>query len=96
MAKSDLIECEGVIEESLRNAQFRVRLDGSDKLILAQVSGKIRTHNIRLVKGDRVKVSVSPYNLDSGIITFRISDSRASQEGSGNKGKSGNRGGSGR
>jgi len=71
MAKEENIECTGVVEECLRGAQFRVRLDESGTLILAHISGKIRKHNIHIVVGDRVRVEVAPYNLEKGIIKFR-------------------------
>jgi translation initiation factor IF-1 len=70
MAKEDLIEVEGVIDEALPNAMFRVTLDNGHK-VLAHVSGKIRMHFIRILPGDRVKVELSPYDLTRGRITYR-------------------------
>lgn len=70
MAKEDLIEVEGVIEEALPNAMFRVTLDNGHK-VLAHVSGKIRMHFIRILPGDQVKVELSPYDLTRGRITYR-------------------------
>ncbi len=70
MVKEDLIEVEGVIEEALPNAMFRVTLDNGHK-VLAHVSGKIRMHFIRILPGDRVKVELSPYDLTRGRITYR-------------------------
>ena len=72
MAKEDLIEAEGVIEEALPNAMFRVVLDGSGHKVLAHVSGKIRMNFIRILPGDKVKVELSPYDLSRGRITFRL------------------------
>ena len=71
MAKEDLIEVEGVVEEALPNAMFRVVLDNNHK-VLAHVSGKIRMHFIRILPGDKVKVELSPYDLSRGRITFRL------------------------
>ena len=71
MAKEDLIEVEGVIEEALPNAMFRVVLDNGHK-VLAHVSGKIRMNFIRIIPGDKVKVELSPYDLTRGRITFRL------------------------
>lgn len=71
MAKEENIECSGVVEECLRGAQFRVKLDGTDRVILAHISGKIRKHNIHIVAGDKVTVELAPYNLERGIIKFR-------------------------
>ena len=70
MAKEELIEVEGVVEEALPNAMFRVTLDNGHK-VLAHVSGKIRMHFIRILPGDRVKVELSPYDLTRGRITYR-------------------------
>lgn len=71
MVKQDVIELEGVIEESLPNAMFRVELENGHK-ILAHVSGKIRKNFIRILPGDRVKVELSPYDLTRGRITYRM------------------------
>ena len=71
MAKEDLIEVEGVVEEALPNAMFRVVLDNNHK-VLAHVSGKIRMNFIRILPGDKVKVELSPYDLSRGRITFRL------------------------
>ncbi len=70
MAKEDLIEVEGVVNEALPNAMFRVQLDNGHK-VLAHISGKIRMHFIRILPGDRVKVELSPYDLTRGRITYR-------------------------
>ena len=71
MAKEDLIEVEGVVEEALPNAMFRIVLDNNHK-VLAHVSGKIRMNFIRILPGDKVKVELSPYDLSRGRITFRL------------------------
>ncbi|MBI3601658.1 MAG: translation initiation factor IF-1 [Candidatus Omnitrophica bacterium] len=71
MAKEDLIEVEGTVEEALPNAMFRVVLDNNHK-VLAHVSGKIRMNFIRILPGDKVKVELSPYDLSRGRITFRL------------------------
>ena len=70
MAKEDLIEVEGVVVESLPNAQFRVELENGHR-VLAHVSGKIRMNFIRIIPGDKVKLELSPYDLSRGRITFR-------------------------
>lgn len=71
MAKEDLIETEGKIIEVLPNAMFRVELENGH-VVLAHVSGKMRMHFIRILLGDKVKVELSPYDLNRGRITFRI------------------------
>ena len=69
MAKSDVIEVEAVVVETLPNAMFNVRLENG-VVILAHVSGKIRMNYIRILPGDRVTVEISPYDLTRGRITF--------------------------
>jgi len=71
LAKDDLIPAEGVIVDKLPNAFFRVRLNGSDHVVLAQISGKMRKNFIRILPGDRVTVEMSPYDLSKGRITYR-------------------------
>lgn len=71
----DVIEFEGVIKESLPNAMFRVELDNGHK-VLAHISGKIRKNFIKILPGDRVKVELTPYDLNRGRITFRVQERR--------------------
>ena len=71
MAKEDLIPAEGVIIDKLPNAFFKVRLDGSEHVVLAQISGKMRKNFIKILPGDRVTVELSPYDLTKGRITYR-------------------------
>lgn len=70
MAKSDVIEVEGKVLESLPNAQFTVELVNGHK-ILAHISGKLRMNFIRILPGDKVTVEISPYDLTKGRITWR-------------------------
>ncbi len=70
MAKSDVIEVEGKVLESLPNAQFMVELTNGHK-ILAHISGKLRMNFIRILPGDKVTVEISPYDLTKGRITWR-------------------------
>jgi translation initiation factor IF-1 len=71
MAKEEQIELEGVIQETLPNTMFRVKLDNGH-VITAHISGKMRKHYIRILTGDRVRVEMSPYDLSKGRITFRM------------------------
>ena len=68
--KEKAIEVEGVVLETLPNAMFRVKLEG-EHVILAQVSGKMRLHFIKILPGDRVRVEMSPYDLTRGRIQYR-------------------------
>jgi translation initiation factor IF-1 len=70
MAKEDHIEFTGVVTETLPKTMFRVRLE-SGHIIIAHISGKMRKNNIRILKGDRVIVEMTPYDLTKGRIIYR-------------------------
>ena len=70
MAKSDMIEVEGVVVEALPNTKFQVDI-GNGHVILAHISGKLRMNFIRILPGDKVTVEMSPYDLTRGRITWR-------------------------
>ncbi len=70
MSKDDVIEMQGVVQESLPNAMFEVELESGHK-ILAHLSGKLRMNFIRILPGDKVTVELSPYDLSRGRITWR-------------------------
>lgn len=70
MAKQDLIKQDGIIEEALSNAMFRVRLE-NDHQIIATISGKMRMNFIRILPGDKVSIEMSPYDLSRGRIIYR-------------------------
>ena len=66
-------EVEGVVEECLPNTIFKVKLDleGKEHEVTAHLSGKMRMNYIKIMKGDKVKVEVSPYDLEKGRIIYR-------------------------
>lgn len=70
MAKEDLIQVDGLVEEVLPNAMFRVRITETHK-ITAVISGKMRQHKIQILQGDRVKIEMSPYDLTKGRVVYR-------------------------
>ncbi len=70
MAKSDMIEVEGVVVDALPNTRFQVDI-GNGHMILAHISGKLRMNFIRILPGDKVTVEMSPYDLTRGRITWR-------------------------
>ena len=70
MSKSDVIEVEGVVEEVLPNAEFKVKLP-NEHIVLAHISGRLRKNKNKILKGDKVKLELSPYDLDRGRITWR-------------------------
>jgi translation initiation factor IF-1 len=70
MAKEDVIEVEGTVVETLPNTNFKVELENGHQ-ILAHISGKLRMNYIKILTGDKVKVQMSPYDLNRGRITWR-------------------------
>ena len=76
MAKEDLIEFDGTVQELLPDARFRVRLDNGHET-LAYSSGKMKKNRIRILAGDRVTVEMTPYDLTKGRINFRRKDTTA-------------------
>jgi translation initiation factor IF-1 len=70
VAKEEAIEVEGIVEEILPGAQFRVRIEG-DRLVLAYTAGKMRNNRIRTAVGDRVTIEITPYDLTRGRLVFR-------------------------
>ncbi len=70
MAKEEVIEVEGVVKEPLPNAMFKVELENGHE-VLAHISGKMRMHFIRILPGDKVKLEISPYDLNRGRIVYR-------------------------
>ena len=68
--KEEKIEAEGEVVEALPSTMFRVQLE-SGQDVLAKISGKMRKNYIRILPGDKVKVELSPYDLNRGRITYR-------------------------
>lgn len=68
--KEDVIVLDGTVSEALGNAMFRVELENGHKII-AQISGKMRMHYIRILPGDKVQVELTTYDLNQGRITYR-------------------------
>jgi translation initiation factor IF-1 len=69
--KEEKIEFEGEIVETLRNRMFRVRLDNGHELI-GYTAGRMKRYRIRMLLGDRVRIELSPYDLDRGRIVYRL------------------------
>jgi translation initiation factor IF-1 len=70
MAKEELIEMRGKVNEVLPDSRFRVTLENGHELI-AYTGGKMRKHHIRIIAGDDVSLELSPYDLSKGRIMFR-------------------------
>jgi translation initiation factor IF-1 len=69
--KEETINMEGVVEEIMPAAMFRIRLDVNQTVVLGYLSGRMRTNNIKVLLGDRVEMEFSPYDLTRGRITRR-------------------------
>ncbi|NDY93026.1 translation initiation factor IF-1 [Ideonella livida] len=76
MAKEELIEMRGVVDEVLPDSRFRVTLENGHVLV-AYTAGKMKKNHIRILAGDAVSLELSPYDLSKGRITFRHIDRSA-------------------
>ena len=70
LAKEELIEMRGQVDEVLPDSRFRVTIENGHQLI-AYTGGKMKKHRIRILAGDRVSLELSPYDLSKGRISFR-------------------------
>jgi translation initiation factor IF-1 len=70
MAKEELIEMQGVVDEVLPDSKYRVTLENGHQLV-AYSGGKMRKNHIRILAGDRVSLELSPYDLTKGRIMYR-------------------------
>ena len=70
MAKEEMIEMQGVVNEVLPDSRYRVTLDNGHQLV-AYSAGKMKKNHIRILAGDRVTLELSPYDLSKGRISFR-------------------------
>ncbi len=75
MAKEELLEMSGVVDEILPDSRYRVTLDNGHKMI-AYSAGKMKKNHIRIIAGDKVSLELSPYDLSKGRITFRHIETR--------------------
>ncbi len=71
MVKKDVIEMNGVVDELMPSAMFRVTLENGHE-ILAHLSGKMRMNKIKILPGDKVKIELTPYDLSKGRIVYRF------------------------
>lgn len=72
MAKDDIIELVGKVEEVLPGSMYRVKVENMPNILLCYMGGKLKQHKIRIILGDNVKVEVSPYDLTKGRVTYRL------------------------
>lgn len=71
MSKDDHIELAGTVQDALGGGQYLVKITEGGAQVRANLSGRMKRHHIRVLPGDSVKVSVSPYDMTHGFITFR-------------------------
>ncbi len=76
MAKEELLELDGVVDEVLPDSKYRVTLENG-AVVGAYASGRMRKNHIRILAGDRVTLELSVYDLTKGRINFRYKDERA-------------------
>jgi translation initiation factor IF-1 len=72
MAKDDILELTGIVDEVLPGNMFRVKVENMPNLLLCYMGGKLKQHKIRIIQGDGVKIEVSPYDLTKGRVTYRL------------------------
>lgn len=77
MAKEELLEMNGVVDEVMPDSRFRVTLENGHKLV-AYSAGRMRKNHIRIIAGDKVSLELSPYDLSKGRIMFRHLEQRGS------------------
>lgn len=70
--KKGVRRLEGIVEEVLPATKFRVRLNDTNEIVLAHLSGKMRLHYIKIILGDRVLVEMGPYDDKRGRIIRRL------------------------
>jgi len=70
MVHQGSFEVEGIVEESLPNTLFRVKLINGD-VILCHLSGKMRMNFIKILPGDKVKIEMTQYDKTKGRIIYR-------------------------
>jgi translation initiation factor IF-1 len=70
--KEAKVEMEGEVIEALRNRMYRIQLDNGHET-LGYMAGKMKRYRIRIGLGDRVKIELSPYDLERGRIVYRLS-----------------------
>ncbi|TXI79000.1 MAG: translation initiation factor IF-1 [Dechloromonas sp.] len=84
MAKEELLEMNGTVNEVLPDSRYLVTLENGHNIV-AYTAGKMRKHHIRIIAGDKVSLELSPYDLSKGRITFRHIEGRAPMAPRGNR-----------
>ena len=84
LAKEELLEMNGTVNEVLPDSRYLVTLENGHNIV-AYTAGKMRKHHIRIIAGDKVSLELSPYDLSKGRITFRHIEGRAPMAPRGNR-----------
>ena len=71
MSRDDLIELEGVVTRVMGRGTMEIECD-NNVIVRGVLSGRMKKHRIKVIQGDRVKVSVSPYDTSHGLVTYRF------------------------
>jgi translation initiation factor IF-1 len=71
LSRDDLIQLEGVVKKMLGGGTMEVECDQGLK-ITGVLSGRMKKNKIKVIVGDKVQVSVSPYDTSHGLITYRL------------------------
>jgi translation initiation factor IF-1 len=71
MAKEEGMRVNGIVEQVLGNAMFRVKIANSDFLVTAYIGGKLRKNEIKIIAGDEVVLEMSPYDTTKARIMYR-------------------------
>ncbi|MFC1867148.1 translation initiation factor IF-1 [Thermodesulfobacteriota bacterium] len=71
MSRADLIELEGVVTRIMGRGTMEIQCE-NDVIVRGVLSGRMKKNRIKVIQGDRVKVSVSPYDTSHGLVTYRF------------------------
>jgi translation initiation factor IF-1 len=77
MPRGDHLEMEGKVLDAMGGGQYKLLVDPTPGCynysteVRAQLSGRMKRHHIRVLPGDWIRVSVSPYDLTHGLIVYR-------------------------
>jgi translation initiation factor IF-1 len=71
LSRTDLIELEGLVTRVMGRGTMEIQCD-NNVTVRGVLSGRMKKNRIRVIQGDRVKVSVSPYDTSHGLVTYRF------------------------
>ena len=72
MSKEDMIEMTGKVNDVLPGNMFKIQVDNTEHVLICYLGGKLKQHKIRVIQGDKVKIEVSPYDLNKGRVVYRL------------------------